>query len=134
LIKKVQNVKKTILGFNSQSQKKPNEITRIKTPVRFAVHAHCLVKNQYQYFFKTKFSESIYSQGYLTKFKPLCPVCNGSGMYYAESLVSALSLPYFAVCPVCNGTGICTIDRTASWSGLGVLNFSKAFAYPVHCC
>lgn len=93
-----------------------NKITRIQTPAQFAIHAHSLTKNY------TPLGGGLYSA------KPLCPICAGSRICDAESLVSTLSSPLKTDCPVCGGSGIIVGDNFSKWFFLsgGKIDFTIA--------
>jgi len=109
----IANFKITLSVINKA--KKPNEITRIKTPARITVHAHSLTKNNFQYLFKWE-----YREGFIQAFKPLCPVCNGGGVYSFKSAVIPceshfVDLSFFDDCLMCGGSGILEGARFSEW-------------------
>lgn len=78
----IANLKITLSVINKS--KKPNEITRIKLPTRFAIHPTSLSENQ---------------------FKNRCPICGGDGVLWFGSVISNKSLLFQDKCPVCDGYG-----------------------------
>jgi len=118
---------KKLFSALSRKAKKPNKITRIKTPARFAIHAHSLVKNSYFALRKTA-----YGTKYLEKnFKQTCPVCDGSGIFRMESMVSALPLPFYDNCVACGGNGLSDMVWFSHWYQVRPLD--KVFVVNVLC-
>ena len=118
--------------------KKPNEITRIKTPSRFSVHAHSLVKNRYLYFFNNE-----YGGGVIEKFKPLCPICNGDMICKFKSVIIPceshfVDLSFFDDCLLCGGSGIligsrlwCLYNQIEKRFAINLLCHQLAFKTPL---